>query len=104
MKPTWISLRPSSASRLDHLERGGDIGGERLLAHHRLAVLQAGQQLFLVRRTGRREHDGVNLGVGDRVERVGDGAAAGDARSELLCFIGHVVIDDDSPLRRRFSM
>ena len=80
MKPTWISRLPSSASRLTTSERRRDVGGQRLLAQHRLAVLQAGQQLLLVGRARGGEHDRVDVRVGDRVERVGDGAAARDRR------------------------
>ena len=82
---------------LDDLQRGRDVGGQRLLAHHRLAVLEAGQQLLLVGRARGGEHDGVDVRVGDRVERIGDGAAAGDGRGELLGLLGDVVVDDGDP-------
>ena len=97
MKPTWISRLPSSASRLTTSSDGLDVGGQRLLAHHRLAVLQAGQQLLLVGRARGGEDDGVDVRIGDRVERVGDGAAAGDARGDLLGLLGDVVVDDGDP-------
>ena len=71
---------------LDHLERGFHVGGQRLLAQHRLAVLQAGQQLLLVRRTRRGQHDGVDLGVGDGVQRVGDRPAAGTGAATCSAF------------------
>ena len=82
---------------LDHGERGFHVGGQRLLAQHRLAVLQAGQQLLLVRRTRRGQHDGVDVGIGDGVQRVADRAAPGTDRGDLLGLLGEVVVDHDDP-------
>ena len=66
----------------------------RLLAQHRLAVLETGQQLLLVRRSWGGEHDGVDVRIGDGVEWVDDGAAAGDACGDLLGLLGDVIVDD----------
>ena len=79
---------------LDDLEGGLDVGGQGLLAHHRLGVLEACQQLLLVRRARSGQDDGVDLRVGDRVERILDGAAPGDGRGEFLRLLGDVVVDD----------
>ena len=81
----------------DDLQRGLDIGGQRLLAQHRLAVLQAGQQLLLMGRSRGGEHDRVDIRIGDGVERIDDGAAAGDARGDLFGLLGDVVVDDGHP-------
>jgi hypothetical protein len=42
-------------------------------------VFEARQQLLLVGRSWRGQHDGVDVGIGDGVERIGDGPAAGNA-------------------------
>ena len=75
-------------------QRGGNIGGERLLAHHRLAVLEAGQQLLVVGRARRGQQHRVYVGIGDGVERVGDRPAARDPGRDLLGLLGEVVVDD----------
>ena len=73
---------------LDDLQRGLDVGGQRLLTQHRLAVLQAGQQLLLVGRTRSGEHDRVDIGIGDGVQRVDDRPAARDGCGDLLGLLG----------------
>ena len=80
---------------LDHGERGFHVGGQRLLAEHRLAVFQAGQQLLLVRRPRGGEHDGVDVGVGDGVQRVADRAGTRHRRGDLFGLLGEVVVDHD---------
>jgi hypothetical protein len=79
---------------LDHAERGLDIRCQRLLAQHRLAVLQTGQQLLLVGWSWGGEDDRVDLRIDDGVERVDDGPAAGDARGDLFGLLRDVVVDD----------
>ncbi len=43
------------------------------------------------------EHHGVDVRIGDGVEWVDDGAAAGDAGGDLLGLLGDVVVDDSHP-------
>ncbi len=78
----------------DHRERGLHVGGQRLLAEHRLAVLQTGEQLLLVRRTRRCEHHRVDVGIGDGVQRVADRAGTRHRRGDLLGLLGQIVVDD----------
>ncbi len=80
---------------LHDLEGRGDVGGQRLLAHHRLAVLEAGEELLLVGRAWGGQDDGVDTRVGDRVERVADHpAAGGDPGRDLLGLLDEVIVDD----------
>ena len=80
---------------LDHGERGLHVGGQRLLAEHRLAVLQAGQQLLLVGRPGGGQHHGVDVGIGDGVQRVADRACTRHRCGDLFGLLGQVVVHHD---------
>ncbi len=87
-EPDLDQLAPQLRFPLDDLQGGGHIGGQRLLAHHRLAGLQARQQLLLVGGTGGGEDDGVDIGIGDRVERIVDHPAAGIVAASSSAFSG----------------
>ena len=80
---------------LDDGERGLHVGGQRLLTEHRLAVLQAGQQLLLVGRARRGQHDRVDVGIGDRVQRVADDPGTRHRCGDLFGLLGQVVVHDD---------
>ncbi len=60
-------------------------------------MLKAGEQLLLVGRSRGGEHDRIDIRIGDGVERVDDGAAAGDGGGDLLGLLGDVVVDDNHP-------
>jgi hypothetical protein len=94
MKPTWISPLAQFGLALDDLEGSGHVGSERFLAQHGLGVLEAGQQLLFVRRARRCEYDGVDVGIGDRIEGIGDRAAARNLGGDPFGLLRQVVVDD----------
>jgi hypothetical protein len=75
----------------DDGERARGVHGERLLAQHGLAVLDAGQHLVLVELAGGGDDHGVDLRVGDRGQRVGDHAAARHAGGDRVGLLGEGV-------------
>ncbi len=85
MNPTWIRLRPSAASFCTNRYDDRDVGGQRLLAQHRHAAIQAGGHLLEVRAPRGGQQHGVDLGVVDRRDRVGHHPGA-DSAADLGAF------------------
>ena len=75
--------------RLDELVGGVDVGGEWLLAEDRNAAVETGRHLLEVGVTGRRQQHGVDVGVVDRVDGIGD-----DAGPEPVGHLGGLLRDE----------
>ena len=80
---------------LDHGERGLHVGGQRLLTEHRLAVLEARQQLLLVGRAGCGQHDSVDVVSCDGVQRVADNPGTRHRGGDLFGLLRQVVVHHD---------
>ena len=93
MKPTWTSGRPPACSASHDPQRRFTVHGQRLLAQGRLAALDAGEHLLLVDEPRRGEQDGVDLGIGDQVQRIGDRpdpvVTRGERRRPVRGRVGH---------------
>ena len=82
MKPTWISGRPSAASfcTIAYAEAMSVVSG--FSQSTGMPAVEAGVDLLVVRRPGRGDQHGVDLGVVDRLDRVVDHPGA-DRRGDL---------------------